>query len=694
MSLFWRNPLAAIAFILLATTQAAVAAPADLATRFGARQAVTALRLSPDGSRVAFIAPLAGQGTALMIRGTGANDPETMALSTDGNPQRIGSCNWISDTRLACTVYAVVRGTEIVVASRIVAVDADGGNVIQLSTRQGVEARGTQLYGGDIIDWLPDDNNAVLMVRNHVPDDELNSRIGSTARGLGVDRVDTIRGRASRVEAAKPLAADYISDGQGNVRVMGSRQSSSTGYVTPDIQYSFRLKGSREWQPLSTVNVLTGDGFDPYAVDSDKDVAYGFRKKDGRYALFSKALDGSGTETLVFDRPDVDVGGLIRIGRNNRVVGITYATDITHAVYFDPAIKAMMAALSRALPDTPLLRVVDSSADENRILLWAGADNDPGVHYLYDRKRGELGTFLVSRPALEGVPLANVRAVTYPARDGVPVPGYLTLPPGKDTARGLPAIVLPHGGPSARDVWGFDWLSQYFAVQGYAVLQPNFRGSAGYGDGWFQENGFQSWKLAVGDVVDAGHWLVKQGIADPQKLAILGWSYGGYAALQSAVMEPGLFRAVVAIAPVTDLATLKEQSRGFTNYRIVRDFIGTGPHIVEGSPAQNAERIQVPVLLFHGGLDRNVLIRQSEMMASRLKSAGKSHRLITWDRLDHYLDDNGARTTLLRESDNFLKQAFGDGAQGANAGPAGAAINRPDTALSTPHALHVNELTE
>ncbi len=153
------------------------------------------------------------------------------------------------------------------------------------------------------------------------------------------------------------------------------------------------------------------------------------------------------------------------------------------------------------------------------------------------------------------------------------IPAYLTLPPGREDAKGLPAIVLPHGGPSARDEWGFDWLSQFFANRGYAVLQPNFRGSSGYGDVWFQQNGFRSWKMAIGDVLAAGHWLVKQEIADPAKLGILGWSYGGYAALQSAVVDSQTFKAVIAVAPVTDLNELKEENRNFTNYRVVSEFI-------------------------------------------------------------------------------------------------------------------------
>jgi dipeptidyl aminopeptidase/acylaminoacyl peptidase len=291
------------------------------------------------------------------------------------------------------------------------------------------------------------------------------------------------------------------------------------------------------------------------------------------------------------------------------------------------------------------------------MLIWAGSDTDPGRYYIFDRQAKRLNEIMLSRPELEGATLAAVKPITIKASDGTDVPAYLTLPTGSN-GKNLPAIVMPHGGPSARDEWGFDWLSQYFASRGYAVIQPNYRGSSGYGDAWFQRNGFQSWRAAIGDVNDAGRWLVSQGIADPAKLAIVGWSYGGYAALQSGVLDPDLFKAVVAVAPVTDLAQLKEDSINWTNHRMVSEAVGSGPHVAEGSPAQNAGRIKAPVLMFHGERDRNVRLRQSRMMEDRLKSAGKSVELVVYPKLDHYLMDSSVRAEMLRRSDAFLRAAL------------------------------------
>ncbi|WP_332306559.1 alpha/beta hydrolase family protein [Sphingomonas sp. PAMC 26605] len=440
---------------------------------------------------------------------------------------------------------------------------------------------------------------------------------------------------------------------------MGIRPRLHSGYDGDTISYRYRKADSHDWLPLGTLK-FTGSkttGFNPYAVDRDRNLVYGFDAKDGRQALYAIALDGSLTKTLVLDHPDVDVDDLIRIGRQNRVVGASFVTDKRQSAFFDPTLKALAASLSRALPGLPLVTFVDASADESKLLLFAGSDVDPGHFYLYDKATRHLGEVLPARGALATTTLAQVKPITFTATDGTQIPAYLTLPPGSD-GKGLPTIVMPHGGPEARDEWGFDWLSQFFANRGYAVLQPNFRGSTGYGEAWFKDNGYKSWRVAIGDVNDGGRWLVKQGIADPARLAIVGWSYGGYAALQSAVLDPALFKAIVAVAPVTDLETRRQERHDYTDFAEEDARIGKGPHVREGSPAQNAARITAPVLLFHGDRDQNVGVGESRLMASRLRAAGKQVDYVEFHGLDHQLDDSDARPQLLDKADAFLRTAL------------------------------------
>ena len=357
-------------------------------------------------------------------------------------------------------------------------------------------------------------------------------------------------------------------------------------------------------------------------------------------------------------RPDVDVDELVRIGRDDRVVGASYATERRTVEYFDPELKKLAAALGKVLPGQPLISFIDASANEAKLLLLASSDTDPGKFFLFDKGTRQLGAVLPVRPELAGIAQAPMKAISFPAADGTQIPAYLTLPLGS-AGKNIPAIVMPHGGPGARDEWGFDWLVQFFAARGYAVLQPNFRGSSGYGVAWFQQNGFKSWRTAIGDVVDAGRWLKSQGIAAPDKLGIVGWSYGGYAALQSSALDPDLFKAAVAIAPVTDLESLRAESRDFVNFAIVDSYIGQGPHVKQGSPAQNVDKFKIPVLLFHGDRDQNVKITESRLMRDKLQSAGKQVQLIEFPGLKHNLADSAARTRMLYESDQFLRKAMG-----------------------------------
>lgn len=655
----------ALAATLIALAAAAAPAdeskPFDAAAAFGARPNLSDLSLSPDGLSVAYIVSGQGQSSVLYTRRLGEGGKSVAALAVSGKPERLNSCGWVSNDRLVCEIYGVTRGpTELLPFTRLWAINADGSNPRQLSSKRNFHTRGLQLGGGEIIDWLPDQDGAVLMTRIHLPDDHIGSNLGSSLDGLGVDLVDTRTLASKSVERPLRDAVEYISDGRGTVRIMGlNTVKGASNQDAGIIRYHYRPQGSRDWQELCSYNYTTREGFNPYAVDRDRNVAYGFKKSAGRLAFYSLALDGSMHEELIFARPDVDVDELIRIGRRHRVIGVSYATDYRRAAYFEADIQKLMASFDRALAQHPNLQIVDSSVDETRLLILASSDSDPGTYYLFDRPSHRLEPFVKVRAVLDGVVLASVKPVSYPAADGTVVPGYLTLPPGTASARGLPAIVMPHGGPAARDEWGFDWLAQFYAARGFAVLQPNFRGSQGYGDDWFGQNAFRSWPVAISDVIDGGRWMVAQGIADPGKLGIVGWSYGGYAALQSAVTDASVFKAVVAIAPVTDLQQLKNERRDWSDFYLTDELIGDGPQVREGSPARNAEKIKVPVMLFHGTLDRNVAIEQSRHMAKSLEAARVPHELVTFEGLGHSLDDSSARAEMLRKSELFLRRSFG-----------------------------------
>ena len=628
-----------------------------LATAFGARENISDISIAPDGGKVAIVQPAGERGDADLVAG-GAAKP-IFSVTREG--QRITNCKWPSDDQIVCTITVSQKGTgQVLTYSRLVGLSTAGKKAIMLTDDGDAYSRGFTFFGGAVIDWQGARPGEVLMLRQFVPNTNTGSRIGSSGKGLGVESVDPSTARRSIVERPVGQAVDYISDGSGTVRLMGINPSSGSGYDKTFIDYSYRKAGERDWSALSRASYTsTGswNGFLPKAVDPALNAAYGLENFEGFTALYRVKLDGSGFKEKVLSRPGVDIDGLVRLGRSQRVVGGSYSAEYRMVDFFDPKLAALRTSLAKALPGNPTVTFVDASADESKLVMFVGSDIDPGRYYVLDKGTRKLEELAPLRAQLVGRKLAEMKPIQFPAADGTMIPGYLTLPPGSN-GKALPAIVMPHGGPSSRDEWGFDWLVQFYAARGFAVLQPNYRGSAGYGENWFEKNGYQSWRTAVGDVDDAGRWLVATGIAAKDKLAIVGWSYGGYAALQSGVLDPGLYKAIVAIAPVTDLELLRQQSLNFTNYRFVDKQIGNGPHVTQGSPAQNVAAIQVPVLMFHGDWDTNVDIEQSRRMESRLRGADKTVELVTFPGLDHQLIESRARTAMLKRSDAFLRTAL------------------------------------
>ncbi len=633
------------------TATAAQAQVDEVARRFGTLDGITQVSLSPDGQQIAFLAPNKGEANDLFVVDIDGEATPRRILRASGDPEILQWCRWATDARLICQIGGRQKlGDSIFGFSSLLGVDAAGGNVKTLSTRRGDNAVGIDFRGGSVIDWQPGTANNVLVMRSHVPEATL---VAKEDAGMGVDLMDVSQGTVKVVEKPRRDAREYITDGKGKVRVMGTQpMEGRTGNLSSTFRYFFKPAAGGDWQPLSSYDVVSREGFDPWAVDAATNRAIGFGRIDGRQAVMAVNLDGTGKGETLYRHPEVDVDGLVQVGRDRRVVGATYATERRQMVTTDPNVAAMAKSLSRALGGREVY-FIDASADEAHWLLWSGSDVDPGRYYRYTPAAKQLRPLLEDRPLLADQTLSAVKPIKYPAADGTMVPGYLTLPPGRADAKGLPAIVMPHGGPSARDEWGFDWMAQYFAQRGFAVVQPNFRGSSGYGDSWYQNNGFQSWKTAVGDVTDAGRWIVAEG-ADPAKLSIVGWSYGGYAALQSGVLAPDLFKSIVAIAPVTDLGKMKDQSMREAGGAITRDFIGSGPHVREGSPAQNAAAIKAPVLMFHGTLDQHVDIDQARIMRSALTSAGKKVELIEYPGFAHALWDSETRVAMLGRITEFL----------------------------------------
>ena len=647
---------------------AALAVPATAQVRplavdaqvFGARETIQGIHgmdISPDGTKVVYIGPGPGPSSVVFVADLAARTAKPI-LPSSGNPEKLSWCNFATNQRLVCGLYSIVPSAGVLIPfTRTIAFNTDGSEVKLLGKQGSITDARINQFDGDVIDWRPAPGNedTVLMTRNFIPEEnESAGRRVQSADGLGVVRLNIRTLKANVVERAGK-ASGFMSDGLGHVRIMSFEQNDNQDRLTGRTRYRYRPSGSNNWETLAG---FEDEDFEPLAIDGTIDSLYALQKLDGRSALYRIKLDKSLTKELVASNPKVDIDDVVRIGDGQKVIGYTFADDQRHTVYFDAEFTKLAASLSKALPHLPLVTFINASDDGQKLLLFAGSDNDPGRYYVYDKGKKSLGEIVLARRELEGRTLASVKAVQYPAADRTLVPAYLTLPPGS-SGKGLPAVVLPHGGPSSRDVWNFDWLAQFLAARGYAVIQPNYRGSAGFGDAWLAKNGFQGWRTSIGDVSAAARWLAAQGIADPKRIAIVGWSYGGYAALQSVATEPSLYRAAVAIAPVTDLLLWKTEAKDYTSSKIVEKMVGSGPHVAEGSPAQHASSINVPVLLVHGDKDLNVRISHSRRMDAALREAGKSSELIEFKGLDHGLADANARRQMLTKIGELLERTIG-----------------------------------
>ena len=629
---------------------------AEDAAAFAARESVWAADISPDGQSIVYLAP-AANGTAAAIAANLATRQVKPFLSSGSSSEKLSWCAFVSDERLICRYGRIVTDPGGLVGfARLVAINRDGSNARELGQSESFYDAVIRQYDGEMIDWLPGAGGDVLMARAYVPEEyKMNTRLVRTKQGLGVARVNT-RSMASReLEPPKPLAGKYMTDGRGNVRLMATIGATGS-QLTGTTKYYYRTQSSRDWIPLT--EYVDDEDYVPLAIDATTDSLYLLQRLNGRLALYRTRLTQPVSTELVASNPYVDIDNVERSSNGQRVIGYTLAEDQRETIYFDPEYKALRASLSKALPNLPLIHFAGASQDGNRILLMAGADNDPGRYFVFDKKAKNLAEVMLVRPELEKRALASVKAVRVKGPDGTLIPGYLTLPVGS-SGKNLPAVVLPHGGPSARDEWGFDWLAQFLAARGYAVLQPNYRGSAGFGDAWLVENGFKSWQTSIGDITASAKWLAAEGIADPDRIAVVGWSYGGYAALQSAVVEPQLFKAVAAIAPVTDLGMLKREYDQYTTKQLVADFIGSGPHIEQGSPLRRASAIKAPVLLVHGDLDQNVGVDESLRMEEALKRNGTPVQFLRYRNLDHQLEDAAARKEMLTSIGTLLEKAIG-----------------------------------
>jgi acetyl esterase/lipase len=592
--------------------------------------------LSPDGTRVASkiaaggalyfaVAPLFGGSKPTLIPSGGRD---------------INWWRWVNNDWLVVGIGETVKveGEDFYVR-RALGVNAHDGKLVPLAWRDAAQ-------GADDVVWIADDGSPrvrLALQRSIYFQDE--------NFWPSVIEIDVSTGKSKPVLSAHMGVTSWYADRTGTIRV-----GIGTASEGRSLRLLYRSKdndgfdvidraNSRRKQKLLLPALFLPEPHQALAIDD----------RDGFDALYKLDLKTMTLGERVFGVPGYDIDGIVTDATQSKVLGVaaTEAAPVVH--WLDPDLAEMQAALDEGAKGRRAT-IVSMDAARERFLVHVGAADRPGGYYFITVAGGKLQRLAYVNERIRNGTLHPVRTIKYKARDGVEIQAVLTLPAGVE-ARGLPLVVMPHGGPFARDSEEWDWWSQFLADRGYAVIQPNYRGSSGYGTA-FAEKGEGQWGLAMqDDLNDALAHLAKEGIADPKRAAMVGGSYGGYAAMRAAQRDGALYRCAVSFAGVSDLQALLRYDRRFLNSGRGADWLREqAPNLKDVSPLNHPGQFGIPILLVHGKKDQRVPVKQSRELAERLQKAGKAVRYVEQPEGDHNLSRQADRLQFLSELESFLKQ--------------------------------------
>jgi dipeptidyl aminopeptidase/acylaminoacyl peptidase len=603
--------------------------------------------LSPGGTKIAYVKNFQKPEIAVLVTIDLITGQQKFVVKSDNEESKINWFTWANEKTLIVSIrFAGKRYRTDTTETRLVAIDIDGEEAVQrqlVRPKRGANSDNhVSQFQDNVVSFLPDDPEHILIALDL-----------DVANMPNVYKLNINTGKKSRVIKGKMSVRDWMADRQGNLRL-----GEALSYKTGEASMRVRIGNDDSWHKMFEYNALEEPGAKALGFAKNPNILYYRAYKGDKKALYKIDLQTKNSE-VVYEDPDYDVdGSLIYSRKTNDVVGIYHSNSENGRVYWDDSISKFYQSLNKALPDSDNY-LVDFSQDENIYLLYTENDFTPGQYYLGDRKGKSVTPILQQYPALVPEVLTEHKFVTYTARDGTELEGYLTLPLNADGP--VPTILHPHGGPGARESDGFDYWTSFFANRGYAVFRPNFRGSTGYGYA-FAQSQMKGWGLTMqDDLTDAANWLVEQKIAEPNRMCIVGASYGGYAAAMAAVKTPDLFQCAISFAGVTNLKKLVSRSRRYTNSKFVKNQIGDDSNDLEArSPYYQAEKVKIPMLFLHGEDDRIVDVEQSRMMVDELQDLDKPVEYIEFESGDHYLSIQRNRHAAFKAMDTFLKRHLAD----------------------------------
>ena len=606
------------------------------ASAFGQLPLFETPQLSPDGTRIAAKAAVNGQ-QVLVIVPVGADGKPVVAAV---GKSQIDWVRWANNDRLLVSLGAddTSEGKQHAFRiTRLVSIDRNGGNPVKLNWQPGAQ------FGDQVIDrGHSKDSDVLLSSSTTMYPSEDGYFPAAVSVNVATGRLRTL------VHGRDPIFS-WSADSAGAVRA-------GFGYV-PSINAArliYRRTDSEAFTTIARAKLNKDERLpSPVLIRPGSDVAVLIGERNDHAAVIDYDLQTGIDGATIWSNPKYDAETVILSSGGSDVAGVYFTADREKVDWLDPELAKLQADLDKSVAPASAY-VVSLSADNQRLIVLVSSPTNAGSFYLLDRAEGVMHRFAARNDQLKGAVLAPMTEVHYAARDGLAITAYLTLPVGR-APRGLPLIVMPHGGPAARDALDYDFWVQFLANRGYAVLQPNFRGSTGYG-AKFHAAGDGEWGLKMqDDVTDGVRWLAAQGIADIKRVCINGGSYGGYAALQGTVRDPGLYRCAISFAGVSDMKAMDVYDSNFLFGKNYSHFNKkSAPDFAAVSPVNHVDMITTPILLVHGKMDQTVPFDQSQSMARALKRADKPFEFVIQPEGDHHLSRQADRIQLLEASEAFL----------------------------------------
>jgi dipeptidyl aminopeptidase/acylaminoacyl peptidase len=585
-------------------------------------------QVSPGGDFISWMAPWENRLNLYVQPVDGKSEPLRL---TDATKRDISGYFWAAKDQI---VYLQDDGGDE--NFHLYAVNADGTGRRDLTPFPGVRV--------GVVDDLRDDEDHLLV--------SMNKR---DARVFDVFRLNTRTGEMELVAENPGAVSSWVTDHDGKVRM-----AVQTDGVNSELLYR-----DNESEPFRKVLVTNfRESVDPlfFSYDNKEIYASSNLGRDKSAIVRMNPVTGQEEEVL-FEHPEVDVGGLLSSDKRKVLTAATYTRDKREYHFFDEWRRKLQERLEKKLPGMEVA-LVSMNRNEDKFIVRSHSDRSLGASWFYDEKTGELRKLADVSPWLNEDQLAPMQPVRIPARDGLELPAYLTLPPGI-APRNLPAVLYVHGGPWLRDRWGFDGTAQFLANRGYAVLQVNYRGSTGYGRA-FWEKGFKQWgKSMQDDLTDSAKWLVDNGIADRERIAIYGGSYGGYAALAGMAFTPDVYAAGISFVGPSNIFTLLSSIPPYWEpYRQMQyEMIGNPETekelLTAASPLFSADKIKAPLLIAQGANDPRVKKAESDQIVAALQKRGVDVPYIVKDNEGHGFANEENRLYFYRAVERFLAKHLG-----------------------------------